>query len=328
MSAPVGTASLTTAGTTTVPGATIVAGFDPAAAPQGSYVDCQAGNDGNDGTASRPWRSLQRVQQGGLTGSALFLRRGCSWSGGLRVSTGGALTIAGYDTGTQPVITAEGLDRNRGVLEINSSSITIRDLHLAHAAGMGAIISADHATLDTVEIEDVGIGVRITAPFATVTNAAIHDLHMFNNTPGGDDDSGAVGFDIEADDVTVSQTSCTHCRAPSYDYGFDGGFADIFNHGNRLKLINNTANDVQGFLEIGGVVANISAYDVVVRGNQVTDTHGAIWVHGNGTFAIATGNITVDGNTFASTDPQVLLGGNLSSLVLGSNVFTTVGRVS
>ena len=141
----------------------------------------------------------------------------------------------------------------------------------------------------------------------TVTGAVIHDLHMYNNTPGGDDDSGAVGFDVEADDATIAFTSCTHCRAPSYDYGHDGGFVDIWRHGNRLQLVDNTGSDIQGFLEIGGLGGTDSAYDVIATGNVITDTHTGVWVHGDGTFAIATGNITLDGNTFTTTDTEPLL---------------------
>ncbi len=303
------------------PGAVIDEPFDPATAPAGRYVDCAAGNDSAAGSARQPWRTLQPLSRPVPAGTAVYLKRGCSWDGGLTLAADGSggATLGAYASGRAPVISGTGLGRGRGVLQLVSPRSTVTGIHLAHAPGYGVNVTGDHATLERVEIDDVGIGMQISAPFTTVTGSAIHDLHMYNNTPGGDDDSGAVGFDVSADDVTIATTSCTNCRAPSYDYGYDGGFVDIWKQGNRLKLVDNVATNVQGFLEVGGQGGNDSAYDVVVTGNKVTRTYGGIWVHGDGTFSIRTGNIKVSGNTFVLADGTPAFGGTTSALVLGSN---------
>jgi hypothetical protein len=303
------------------PGAFVDEPFDPATAPAGRYVDCTAGDDAAAGTARQPWRSLNPLSRPVPAGTAVHLKRGCSWDGGLTLaaSGSGAATLGAYASGKAPVISGTGLSRGRGVLQLVSPRTTVTGIHLTHAPGFGVNVTGDHATLEGVEIDDVGVGMQISAPFATVTGSAIHDLHMYNNTPGGDDDSGAIGFGVSADDVTIATTSCTNCRAPSYDYGYDGGFVDIWRQGNRLKLVDNVATNVQGFLEVGGMGGNDSAYDIVVTGNKVTRTYGGIWVHGDGTFSIRTGNIKVSGNTFVLADGTPVFGGTTSALVLGSN---------
>jgi len=299
--------------------------FDPATAAAGLYIDCNAGSDSAAGTAQHPWRTLQPLSRPVSGGTAIHLRRGCSWDGGLTLSADGSggATLGAYASGKAPVISGTGLSRGRGALQLASPKLTVTGIHVSHAPGFGVNITGDHALLQRVEIDDVGIGVQVSAPFATFTGGAIHDLHMYTNTPGGDDDSGAVGFDVSADDVTISSTSCTNCRAPSYDYGYDGGFVDIWKQGNRLKLLNNVATNVQGFLEVGGQGGNDSAYDVVVTGNRVTRTYGGIWVHGDGSFSIRVGNIRVSGNTFVLADGTPAFGGTTSALVLGNN---TTGR--
>jgi hypothetical protein len=337
------------------PAVVVTTPFDPTTAPAGYYVDCTAGDDAGPGTATAPWRTLAAFSRPVVAGTAIFLRRGCQWDGGLTVTTVPSPTatspavtspavgasagaspvptvpetlVAAYGPGVTPVLSAVGLSRANAILEVAGSAVTVRGLHVAHAAGFGVNVTGANALLDGIEVDDVGIGIRIQAPFATVTGGVIHDLHMYNNTPGGDDDSGAVGFDVEADDATIAYTSSTHCRAPSYDYGYDGGFVDIWRHGNRLQLVNNTGTDIQGFLEIGGLGGTDSAFDVIATGNVITDTHTGVWVHGDGTFAIATGNIVLDGNTFTTTDTEPLIGGTRSSLVLRNNTFTTPGGTS
>jgi hypothetical protein len=321
VSAPSTSRSATTQAGPLTPGAVVEEPFDPASAPAGRYVDCTAGDDAAKGTARQPWRSLRPLSRPVPSGTTVYLRRGCSWDGGLTLATegSGGAALRAYASGKAPVVSGTGLGKGQGALHLASPKITVAGIHVSDAPGFGVNITGDHALLERVEIDDVGIGVQVGAPFATFTGGAVHDLHMYTNTPGGDDDSGAVGFDVSADDVTISNTSCTNCRAPSYDYGHDGGFVDIWKQGNRLKLVDNVATNVQGFLEVGGQGGNDSAYDVVVTGNKVTKTYGGIWVHGDGTFSIRTGNIKVSGNTFVLADGTPVFGGTTSALVLGGN---------
>ena len=226
------------------------------------------------------------------------------------------------------MIQAPDIDRRHGALIIASPYVTVRGLHVGHAAGPGIEVTAPHTTVDGVEVDDVGFGMSIHGAFTLVSNSRIHDLHMYNNTQGGNDDSGAIGFDIEADDVTITHTSCTHCRAESYDYGHDGGFADIFDAGNRVKLISNTGDDIDGFLELGSAHGG-SANDVLVQGNYITHSYGGFVVHSGDTFGISVTNLQIVGNTIINVDPgKEMFYGNLGAIVLKDNSLVSAGAVS
>ena len=310
------------------------AGFDPSTLGPGQYIDCTGGDDGGDGSGAHPWRSLAPLQDHGLTGGkTTYIKRGCSFSGQVTLHAtgtgpGAVATLASLGNGDLPVIQAPDIDRRHGALIIASPYVTVRGIHVSHAAGPGIEVTAPNATVDSVEIDDVGFGMTIKGAFTTVSNSRIHDLHMYNNTQGGNDDSGAIGFDIEADDVTVTHTSCIHCRAESYDYGHDGGFADIFDAGNRVKLISNTGDDIDGFLELGSAHGG-SANDVLVQGNYITHSYGGFVVHSGDTFSIDVNNLQIVGNTIINVDAEKeMFYGNLSSIVLRDNSLVSSGAIS
>jgi hypothetical protein len=334
--APETTVAATTAGVTGgLPLTPVVAAVPVTASGPALYVDCAVGQDTAAGNASHPWNSLRPLQAGIPAGATVYLRRGCTWNGPVVIASSGAtqpsaaspILVTGFGIGAAPTVDGAGLGRDLGVVTVTSPFVTLAGLHVTGAAGPGFVLNGAHDSIVGSEIDRVAVGVRIMAPFGFVSSTAIHDLHMLVNTPGGDDDSGAIGFDIEADDATVWRSSCTHCRAASYDYGYDGGFADVFNSGSRLHLLENTANDVEGFLELGAARPTARADDVVVQGNTVTDTHGALWVHGSGTFTIGTARMLWNANTVRSTDSKALLGGDLRALTLTDNLFAAAGRV-
>jgi hypothetical protein len=331
----IGAATATSPGPDPVIGAAASdAGLDPATLGPGQYIDCTTGDDGSDGSGTHPWRSLAPLQRNGLVGgTTTYIKSGCSFSGQVTLSAhgtgpGAVATLASLGTGEAPVIQAPDIDRRHGALIIASPYITVVGLHVSHAAGPGIEVTAPHTTVDAVEIDDVGFGMTIRGAFTLVSNSRIHDLHMYNNTQGGNDDSGAIGFDIEADDVTVTHTSCIHCRAESYDYGHDGGFADIFDAGNRVKLISNTGDDIDGFLELGSAHGG-SANDVLVKDNVITHSYGGFVVHSGDTFGITVNNLQIVGNTIINVDPgKEMFYGNLGAIVLKDNSLVSAGAIS
>jgi hypothetical protein len=84
------------------------------------YVDCASGNDGAQGTAGAPWKSLTRASTAALLpGDQLLLARGCVWDGQrLNVSASGTaaapITISGYGNGARPIV-KNGLNSNVNV---------------------------------------------------------------------------------------------------------------------------------------------------------------------------------------------------------------------
>jgi hypothetical protein len=205
----------------------------------------------------------------------------------------------------------------------------VSGVNVAHAAGIGILATSAHARVDSLDVADVGIGVRFSAPFAVATSVNIHDLHMMVNTPGGDDDYGALGFDVESRDVEIARSRCTNCRATSYDYGHDGGFAEVWNYGDRLNIHDNVGRNTSGILEVGGTVHDASAYGIRISNNNFQDAHGGIWVHRGDRFAIPAGDIVMSGNTITGTKSDVdVLGGDLSAVTFQGNTVHTDGHVS
>src|SRR6185436_2060000 len=121
-------------------------------------------------------------------------------------------------------------------------------------------------------------------PDNMITHSYAHDLRMVVNTPGGQDDYGAVGFVVSAPRNEISYDRCVNCRASSYDYGTDGGFAEILNQGDGTSIHHNYSWNTAGFLEIGARNGG-SARGVRVYYNEIRDSSG-LCLHTAGNFAI------------------------------------------
>jgi hypothetical protein len=325
--------------TTAVPSATTTSGTASASASTPSalvatgeqqFIDCRSGDDAADGSSEHPWRTLDPLRSRPVAAdTAVFLRRGCSWGGGLKLTDASQrVSLGAYGTGDAPTLTGDGVSRDFPVVDVEAEGVMLSGLHIRNAEAVGLKLSAADVTVDGLEIDDVAFGMTVQAPRATITRTAVHDLHLLINTPGGSDDTGAVGFDVQADDVSITASSCTNCRAPSYDFGHDGGFAEIYNHGDRLRLIGNTARNVQGILEIGGVVDDGGAHDVVLENNTFNETFGGIWIHEKDEFSIPVGTVTLRGNTIVNSDKGVTMGGKVGALVLQDNTIAVPGHVS
>jgi hypothetical protein len=145
---------------------------------------------------------------------------------------------------------------------------------------------------------------------------------MIVNSRGGNDDFGAVGFDVEAPNVRITGSSCTRCRAASYDYGYDGGFVEIWNHGDNLLVSGCTAQQTQGFLEVGGDDKASSARNVRILQNTMVEVHGGLFVHGSGQFSIPTSGIILNGNkiTNRTAAKNGVLAGDLRNVEITNNV--------
>jgi hypothetical protein len=299
------------------------------------YVHCVSGNDANAGTTTAPLRTIRKATANTLAaGTTIWLARGCSWEGPISMRGNGVaaapITLGAYGTGAAPTVTGKSLTSNQSILWMPGAYQRVSGIHFSHAAGPAIVIGGVHATVTGVEIDDVGIGVRLTAAFGLVQATNVHDLHMVVNTPGGDDDYGAVGFDVQATDVEVTGSRCTNCRAPSFDFGYDGGFVEVWNYGDRLSVHDNVGQNTTGIFEIGGDAANGSARNITLRANTFRAANGGIWIHGKDHFTIPVANLLVSANTISNTsssDPEVL-GGDLTNLDFRGNTVTTPAQVS
>jgi hypothetical protein len=301
---------------------------------QDLYVDCVRGKDSNKGQRRSPLRTITAATAHPRpAGTTVHLARGCTWNGSVVLRGNGSstlpITLTAYGTGAPPAITGRALPRATPVLQLAGDFQLVSGVTVAHAAGIGVLTTGARAKIDSVEIADVGIGVRFAARFGMATSVNIHDLHMMVNTPGGDDDYGALGFDVESRDVEIARSRCTNCRASSYDYGHDGGFAEVWNYGDGLNVHDNMGQNTSGILEVGGTAHDASAHGITITRNNFQEAHGGIWVHRADRFAIPAADIVVSANMITSSRVDVeVLGGDLSVLTFHGNTVRTDGHVS
>ncbi|NMO52881.1 hypothetical protein HH310_16990 [Actinoplanes sp. TBRC 11911] len=292
---------------------------DSPAPPRSVFVSCH-GDDRNAGSAAAPLRTPDAALASGAT---VALERGCSWNGSLSLR-GEGNSLTAYGVGPAPVVTG-------GPVRLLGAHQLVRDLHVTTGPEAGIEVHGPDATVRDVQIDRVGIGVLVTGRAATVTRADVRDLHMVVDTPGGDDDYGAVGFNVQAADAEISGSSCVNCRAPSHDYGFDGGFAEIWNHGDRLSLHDNVVRNSDGILEVGGDRPDASARGVSVRDNRFDVAHGGFVLHAVGDrYGMATPSLVVSGNTIVNTSAAdgPVLSGQIRSVRFDGNRVSTPGLVS
>lgn len=291
------------------------------------YVSCGSGNDSGSGSLNSPWRSLRRVQSQVFgPGMGLYLQRGCTWGDRLEIRGGGSssapVVVAAYGNGAAPVIKDAG-DSGNSSLSLLGDHMHVGGIDIVGADGYGIQLFGREAVVTGVRIRNAGAGVRVMQTGALIDNVQISDLRMMLNTPGGSDDHGAVGVIVEGADAEIRATSCRNCRAQSYDWGFDGGFVEIWNNGSGLSVHDCVAENTQGFLEIGGDGRGV-AHGVTMRNNTLTEVHGGVFIHTSGDFGIPVSNVVFSGNTVTnrSAESGGVFAGDLSVLTLRNNKIT------
>ncbi len=268
------------------------------------YVDSVSGSDAYCGTSpDTPWRSLNRVHVQALwPGDVLHFRRGGAWHGQLVIAYSGKegrpITITAYGEGPRPVFTHEGPWTR--VISLRGSWIVLEGVLVrgAHEAGVVIEKEASFNVVRDIEGEDVGIGILVKGAQNRVANNYLHDLKMVVNTPGGDDDYGAVGVWLEAPNNEVAHNRMIRCIAPSYDYGVDGGAVEAYGNTDGSNIHHNYAEACDSFLEVGGG----SSRDIVLAHNIGYNNRGFITLHIGGRFATIVENLTIEHNTIVEAE--------------------------
>jgi hypothetical protein len=239
------------------------------------------------------------------------------------------ITVTAYGTGAVPSI-ADTSTSDAGAVDLSGPYITLKNVAITAAPQYGVRANAVHDSIVDVDISNVGNGLVARAAYMVADRVSVHDLHMIVNTPGGDDDYGAVGFDIHSTNATVENSSCTNCIAPSYDYGQDGGFVEIYNSGDNLYVYNNVATNTDGFMEAGASSSTATADNVTILGNTMTNVRCAFYIHSGTTdaFAISTKNLLIAANTITNSSTNSILGGYLGSIDFENNVVTNNGHIA
>jgi hypothetical protein len=304
----------------------LVLGAFKAAQAASYYVDNTSGSDSNSGTSSAaPWKSLSKVNSTTFrAGDTINFKRGSVWTGNLRIQNSGTsasrITYRAYDTGAAPRIKNPGVTYGR-CIDVTGNWNVVQDFLLtdAHEAGIFIASGAGRNIIHNNEITAAGTGVMVSGQYNLITENYVHDLKMVVNTPGGDNDYGAVCFWLYAGNNEISYNRGINCIAPSYDYGYDGGFVEVFNQGDNTYVHHNWAENTNGFFELGG---DGSAQNVTVAYNVMVNTAGAVCIH---TDTIGVANFKFDNNTFVATggsgDRVFECTNDLSMLRVRNNIF-------
>jgi len=259
------------------------------------YVDSTSAsaNDKNAGTSQNlPLRSLAKISGHVFKpGDTIALKAGSTFTGGLQIVSKGTaslpITFKSYGTGARPVIKSDPTygSYNDAVYMAGARYVTITGLKVMSASNAGIVVDAKSSNnlFTNNEAQAVGIGFQVLGKANKFTGNFVHDGVMVVNTKGGDDDYGANGFVIAGTDNEFAQNRCYHCKAPSYDYGFDGGMFEIFNTADNTYIHHNWSEDSVGFLEAGGS-GKSSARNVRVQFNVSKNDGEFICIHFTGGF--------------------------------------------
>ena len=272
------------------------------------YVDSINGSDANPGTSpSAPWQTLAPVNSHlFIPGDIIKFKRGSSWTGNLIIDDSGIegnpITYTSYGIGAKPIFRNPG---NPGeitrAIRIDASWIVVSGFFLLDTtdAGLRIYTDANHNVIEDLEITNVGIGITVAGHYNLVYNNRIHDLHMVRNTPGGDDDYGAIGVGIfDGRNNEIAYNRIINCKASSYDYGTDGGAIELFGNVDNNYIHHNWAYYNEGFMEVGSSNYTGSAVDIRVSYNLIYNSGRIFGIHISGNYGTYVRNFIADNNTF------------------------------
>ena len=267
------------------------------------YVDSAAGSDSNNGTSSSsPWKSLSAVANRTFSaGDTINFKAGSSFSGGLTFKSSGTasapIILQPYGSGARPVFSASGAGSN--AIRLDANYVTAKGFLLKDAEnGVRVSDSFHHNTIEDNEIAGTGLGLLLYGDYNRVIGNYIHDLKMVRNTSSSStDDYGANGVMLnnsKGDEIAYNRF--VNNRAPSIDYGYDGGAVEMWGSVSDISIHSNQSSGGQGFLEQGGGdVRNIS-----MASNESRDDYAAfVMLHLDPTHThggTAT-NFVMEGNT-------------------------------
>ncbi len=290
------------------------------------YVDPSSTATTANGTLAFPWKTMAQVNSGTTLlnpGDSVLFKRGQSFTGRLTISRSGSasapIVYSNYGTGNLPEFNNSITDiiyiYNKQYIVINGIKIIDNSIsptdHTVQAKISYAINieNSPNCTISNCDISLVGVGISVLAGSdnTTITGNYMHNMRMVRNTPTSvnpDDDYGANPMVIGSSNNNISNNRFEECWALSYDYGYDGGAVELFGGTmNNNKIMNNTAINCNGFMEIGSS-SNGTAQNNIVAYNKIINC-GIIGVYQNGsTFSVTVNNLQYYNNTVVETVKQ------------------------
>lgn len=259
---------------------------EPSPVPDGAFYVATWGSDASAGTATAPWRTLQKAANVVPAGATVLVRQG-TYAGFAMTRSGAAgspITFSGYPGDDAPVISGTattvnvikltsvryvtisgfvvtGASADKGGagirIENNSSQIRIQDNVLRENRSYGVMIyRSTYVTVTRNEVTRNAEGIYVGREGEGVVisyNRVHHQDRLVVNTPDiAHDDHGAVGIAfVKTTGAIVARNNVIWGnRAPSYDYGYDGGAFEIYGASN-VTMSGNTMWDNRNVLETG-----------------------------------------------------------------------------
>ena len=297
---------------------------------QDYYVDSISGSDANPGTSEgKPWKTLTPVHDHQfLPGDVVHFKRGSQWNGGFTVDNSGTeaapIVFTDYGNSDAPPPTFSNSGQSYGVrigysyyrsstkVNVGAEWVILENIRVMDVKVAGVLVypESNHNIIRNIEVTGTGFGLQIQGQHNLTTQNYIHDLHTINDTPGGNDDYGAVGIEVEDSYNEISYNKIINCFGHSYDYGTDGGTVEIWVSQSVGSVVgtnihHNWAANNNGFLEAGGqnctgcniplVENTIVAYNVAANNG-----YGFISIHLVGSSApyqVEMKNFRVENNT-------------------------------
>lgn len=242
------------------------------------YINSNTGSNQNDGLAAEtPFLDFWKLDHIRIhPGDSILFAANSSYSGYFNVKypgkAGEPVVISNYGKGERPDFSNPGEWYAIGLV---AEHLIIENLqvHTTHTAGIQ--IDSSNCVVKNCDIYNTGFGIAIYNKHNKIFENTIHDLHIIRNTPGGNDDYGAVGIEIECGANEIAYNSFINCIDTSYDYGVDGGAIELFGDIDSIYVHHNYAENCDGFFEVGGgTVKNIEIYyNLLLKNGEIGGFH-------------------------------------------------------
>jgi hypothetical protein len=257
------------------------------------FVDCLGGSDTNNGTSSTTaWKTLSKANTATiLPGESLLLKKSCTWTGPLTAKWQGTaekpILISSYGGGDIPKIQNTTTNSNvqiSGTYQIIENIYTRSDApsvdnncqipnndrvpqKVGYKLGFELATGAMNNTIRNAKATELSRGVYISQGASKnkiINNHFLNNTMMSRLTVGGDDDSGAMGIDVQGDENEIAYNIIEGQIACSYDYTVDGSAIEIYG-GQRNTIHHNTSRSNLAFTELGNPKSadNTFAYNIV-----------------------------------------------------------------
>lgn len=308
---------------------------DRAAASARTFYVSASGSDARNGRSRRTaWRTLARVNAARLQpGDKVLFRSRDQWAGQLRIGASGAagspIVFGSYGRGVGPTFLPRG---NRRCIVVSAEHVALRRLRVTRCV-FGISVFGDHVRVERARLTHNGVGVRLEseADASVVAGSRFaRNNTMVVNTPGGDDDWGAMAILVAGEGADVHHNVIAGSIADSHDYGQDGAAIEIFG-GRDSRIHHNLSIDNKTFSELGNDdSARNTFFHNVVRATIPSASFLAIHGHGR-TFGPVRGTVAYNNSVYlaGSSSPGIWCGGCASDvLVLRNNAMKVTGGYS